>query len=365
MTKHNHEPEPASSRREPQMSTHAKIIKHKVGLLHLAEALGNVSQACKVMGYSRDTFYRYQQAVEDGGVEALIEKSRRKPNLRNRVAPELEEAVVTLAIDQPALGQVRVSNELRRRGDQISPAGVRGVWQRHDLETFKKRLAALEKKVAEEGVILTEGQLAALERQRHDDEAVGEIETEHPGYLGSQDTFYVGTLKGVGRIYQQTFVDTYSKWATAKLYAAKTAITAADLLNDRVLPFFEDQGAEVLRILTDRGTEYCGRHDEHPYQLFLAVNDIDHTKTKVKSPQTNGICERFHKTILQEFYQVAFRKKLYGSLEPLQQDLDAWLDSYNEQRTHQGKMCCGRTPRETFDDGMRIWKEKLIGGAAA
>ena len=347
------------------MSTHAKIIKHKVGLLHLAEALGNVSQACKVMGYSRDTFYRYQQAVEDGGVEALIEKSRRKPNLRNRVAPELEEAVVTLAIDQPALGQVRVSNELRRRGDQISPAGVRGVWQRHDLETFKKRLAALEKKVAEEGVILTEGQLAALERQRHDDEAVGEIETEHPGYLGSQDTFYVGTLKGVGRIYQQTFVDTYSKWATAKLYAAKTAITAADLLNDRVLPFFEDQGAEVLRILTDRGTEYCGRHDEYPYQLFLAVNDIDHTKTKVKSPQTNGICERFHKTILQEFYQVAFRKKLYGSLEPLQQDLDAWLDSYNEQRTHQGKMCCGRTPRETFDDGMRIWKEKLIGGAAA
>ena len=233
------------------------------------------------------------------------------------------------------------------------------------VETFKKRLAALEKKVAEEGVILTEGQLAALERQRHDDEAVGEIETEHPGYLGSQDTFYVGTLKGVGRIYQQTFVDTYSKWATAKLYAAKTAITAADLLNDRVLPFFEDQGAEVLRILTDRGTEYCGRHDEHPYQLFLAVNDIDHTKTKVKSPQTNGICERFHKTILQEFYQVAFRKKLYGSLEPLQQDLDAWLDSYNEQRTHQGKMCCGRTPRETFDDGMRIWKEKLIGGAAA
>ena len=209
-----------------------------------------------------------------------------------------------------------MSNELRRRGDQISPAGVRGVWQRHDLETFKKRLAALEKKVAEEGVILTEGQLAALERQRHDDEAVGEIETEHPGYLGSQDTFYVGTLKGVGRIYQQTFVDTYSKWATAKLYAVKTAITAADLLNDRVLPFFEDQGAEVLRILTDRGTEYCGRHDEHPYQLFLAVNDIDHTKTKVKSPQTNG------RALPQDDTGSSIKwvsQELYGSLEPLQQ----------------------------------------------
>ena len=243
------------------------------------------------MGYSRDTFYRYRQTVDEGGFAALVEQSRRKPNLRNRVAAEIEEAVVTLATEQPALGQVRVSNELRRRGQQISPAGVRGVWLRHGLETFKKRLVALEKKVAKEGVILTEGQLAALERQRHDDEAVGEI-AEHPGYLGSQDTFYVGTLKGVGRIYQQTFVDTYSKWASAKLYPAKTAITAADLLNDRVLPFFEVQGAEMLRILTDRGTEFCGRHDEHPYQLFLAVNDIDHTKTKVKSPQTNGICER-------------------------------------------------------------------------
>ncbi|MHC4831004.1 MAG: IS481 family transposase [Planctomycetota bacterium] len=347
------------------MSTPPKVIKHKVGLLKLAEELGNVSHACKVMGYSRDTFYRYRQAVDEGGFEALVEQSRRKPNLRNRVAPEIEEAVVAMAIEQPAYGQVRASNELRKRGHDISPAGVRCVWQRHGLERFKKRLVALEKKVADEGLILTEGQLAALERQRQDDEAAGEIETAHPGYLGSQDTFYVGMLKGVGRIYQQTFVDTYSKWAAAKLYTAKTALTAADLLNDRVLPFFEAQGAEVLRVLTDRGTEYCGRHDEHPYQLFLAVNDIDHTKTKVKSPQTNGICERFHKTALQEFYQIAFRKKLYASLEELQQDLDAWLDTYNTERTHQGKMCCGRTPCATFNDGMQIWKEKLIGDVAA
>ena len=346
------------------MSTHPTVIKHKVGLLRLAEELGNVSHACKVMGYSRDTFYRYKQAVEEGGVEALLEKSRRKPNIRNRTAPEIEEAIVALALEQPALGQVRVSNELRKRALMISPAGVRGVWQRHGLETFKKRLAVLEAKVAAEGVVLTEAQLAALERQRHDEEAAGEIETEHPGYLGSQDTFYVGTLKGVGRIYQQTFVDTYSKWATAKLYPTKTALTAADLLNDRVLPFFEAPGVPVLRILTDRGTEFCGRHDEHPYQLFLAVNDIDHTKTRVKSPQTNGICERFHKTALQEFYQVAFRKKLYRSLDELQADLDAWLRTYNDERTHQGKMCCGRTPRETFDDGIRMAKEKLIGDAA-
>ena len=191
-------------------------------------------------------------------------------------------------------------------------------------------------------------------------EACGEIETHHPGYLGSQDTFYVGNLKGVGRIYQQTFVDTYSKVAFAKLYTTKTPITSADVLNDRVLPFFEAQELPMLRILTDRGTEYCGKVEQHDYQLYLAINDIDHTKTKARHPQTNGICERFHKTILNEFYQVTFRKKLYDSLEMLQKDLDDWLDYYNNERTHQGKMCCGRTPMETLTDGKRVWAEKNL-----
>ncbi len=191
-------------------------------------------------------------------------------------------------------------------------------------------------------------------------EASGEIETAHPGYLGSQDTFYVGTLKGVGRIYQQTFVDTYSKVAFAKLYTTKTPITAADTLNDKVLPFFEQHELPMLRILTDRGTEYCGKAERHDYQLYLALNDIDHTKTKVRSPQTNGICERFHKTILQEFYQVTFRKKLYEDMASLQNDLDEWMLYYNNERTYQGKMCCGRTPMETLIDGKKIWQEKLL-----
>jgi transposase InsO family protein len=168
-------------------------------------------------------------------------------------------------------------------------------------------------------------------------------------------------LKGVGRVYQQTFFDTYSKVAFAKLYNTKTPITAADLLNDRVLPYFERHELPMLRILTDRGTEYCGRAEKHDYQLYLALNDIEHTKTKAKSPQTNGICERFHKTILHEFYQVTFRKKLYTDLDSLQVDLDEWLVYYNEQRTHQGKMRCGRTPMATLEDGKRIWKEKDAG----
>ena len=336
------------------------VIKHKIGLLNLAEELGNVSKACRIMGLSRDTFYRYQNAVEQGGIEALIDQSRRKPNLKNRVDEQTEAAVVAYAIEQPAHGQVRASNELRKRGVFISPSGVRCVWLRNDLSCFKDRLKALEEKSAKENFILTESQVQALERKKHDDVVAGEIETAHPGYLGSQDTYYVGNLKGVGRIYQQTFIDTYAKVGFAKLYTTKTPITSADLLNDKVLPFYEQHQLPLLRILTDRGTEYCGKAETHDYQLYLAINDIEHTKTKARSPQTNGICERFHKTVNHEFYEVTFRKKVYRDLESLQLDLDQWIEYYNNERTHQGKMCCGRTPMETLEDGKSICQEKMV-----
>ncbi|ANH13269.1 TPA: IS481 family transposase [Legionella pneumophila] len=337
-----------------------KIIKHKVGLLNLAEELGNVSKACKVMGLSRDTFYRYKSAVESGGIDALFDQNRRKPNIKNRVDESVELAVKEYAIAFPAHGQQRTSNELRKQGIFVSPSGVRSIWLRYELANFKDRLKALEAKVTSEGIILTEAQVSALEKKKFEDEACGEIETAHPGYLGSQDTFYVGTLKGVGRIYQQTFVDTYSKVAFAKLYTTKIPITSTDILNDKVLPFFEQYNLPILRILTDRGTEYCGKVEHHDYQLYLAINNIDHTKTKANSPQTNGICERFHKTILQEFYQVTFRKKIYESIDELQKDLDEWMDYYNNQRTHQGKMCCGRTPMQTLIEDKQIWMEKFI-----
>lgn len=342
------------------MTIQQKIIKNKAGLLSLAEELQNVSKACKIMGFSRDTFYRYKELVDEGGIENLVEKTRKKPNLKNRIDEEVEKAVVQMATDFPAYGQTRASNELRKKGIFISGAGVRCAWVRHNLETFKKRLVAVEKQAAEKGLVLTEAQVQALEKKKIEDQAHGEIETAHPGYLGSQDTFYVGTLKGVGRIYQQTFVDTYAKVAFCKLYNAKTPITSADLLNDRVIPFFETYSVPLLRILTDRGTEYCGKPDAHDYQLYLAINDIDHTRTKTRHPQTNGICERFHKTILQEFYQVTFRKKIYKTLEELQGDLDQWVQQYNEERTHQGKMCNGRTPMKTFLDGLTIVREKIL-----
>ncbi len=345
------------------MRTESKLIKTKLGLLNLAEKLGNVSQACKVMGYSRDSFYRIKELYETNGEAGLQEISRSKAIVKNRVEAAVEQAVVEMAVANPALGQVRVANELRKKGIFVSPSGVRSVWQRNDLETFPKRLRALEAKVAQDGIILTERQLAALERKREKQEAHGEIETEHPGYLGAQDTYYVGNIKGVGRIYQQTFIDTYSKVAFCKLYDRKNAIVAADMVNDRVLPFFEEHEIPLLRILTDRGTEYCGKMEYHEYELYLHVEGIEHSKTQVKRPQSNGICERFHRTIQNEFYALAFRKKLYTSLEDLQADLDQWLDEYNLERTHSGKYCFGKTPMQTFLNTVALAKEKMLDNA--
>jgi hypothetical protein len=311
------------------------------------------------MGYSRDSFYRIKELYDTGGDMALQEVSRRKPIPKNRVEPAIEEATVNMAFEQPAFGQVRASNELRKKGIFISPAGIRCVWQRHDLETFQKRLKALEARVAQEGIILTEAQVIALERKKEKQEAHGEIETEHPGYLGAQDTYYVGNIKGVGRIYQQTFIDTYSRVAFAKLYTSKHAVTAADILNDRVLPFFEDQDIPLLRVLTDRGTEYKGAHG-HEYELYLNLEGIEHSITKVRHPQSNGICERLHRTMQEEFYAVAFRKKLYDNLELLQSDLDQWMEYYNSERPHSGRYCYGKTPMATFLESLPLAKEKIL-----
>ena len=218
--------------------------------------------------------------------------------------------------------------------------------------------------------VVREGGPGRFDPDRRSDPSVGEgtrrkggareIETEHPGYLGSQDSYNVGNLKGVGRIYQQTFIDTYSNVAFVKLYDRNHAITAADALNDRVLPFFEEHGVRMLRILADRGSEYCGTAKRTRFALYLDIENIEHTRTKTKSPQTNGICERFHQTIQNEFYASAFRRKLYHSLDQLQEEVDAWMAECNNERAHSGKCCYGKTPMQTFIESIKLAHDREL-----
>jgi transposase InsO family protein len=311
------------------------------------------------LGVSRQHYYDIKQAIAEDGLEGLLEKSRKAPRMGNRVSPEIEQRVLNYSLEFPTHGQVRVSNELKRQGIILSGGGVRSIWQRHQLEKKHLRLKRLEKWAAENTDVLTESQVQALEAAKEEKEAHGEIETHHPGFLLGQDTYYVGYIKGIGKIYQQTGIDTYSNVGFAKVYNDKTALAAADFLNDKVLPHYDQNGISLLRVLTDRGTEYCGKPENHPYQLFLHLTDIEHTRTKVRHPQTNGCTEKLNQTIQDEFYAVAFRKTLYTSMAQIQADLDAFMDKYNRDRTNQGRHCKGRTPAETFTEGLALY-EKFV-----
>jgi transposase InsO family protein len=273
------------------------------------------------------------------------------------VAPEIERRVLEYSLEYPTHGQVRVANELKRQGIPVSAGGVRGIWLRHQLQTKSLRLKRLEKWAAEHTGVLTESQVQALEAAKEEKEAHGEIESPHPGFLLAQDTCYIGYIKGVGKLYQQTAIDTHANVGFAKLYLEKTALTAADFLNSVVLPFYDEHCIRLLRVLTDHGPEYCGRLETNAYELFLHLSDIEHTKARVRRPQTNGAVEWLNQIIVDEFYKVAFRKKLYRSVEEIQTDLDEFMAYYNNQRTNQGRYCQGRTPGQTFTDGLALYEQ--------
>jgi transposase InsO family protein len=306
------------------------------------------------MGYHRDTFYEVRRAFQVGGVAALVEQRRgpRSPH-PNRVSPEVEAAILDYALRHPTHGSQRVSNELRLQGVEVGPSGVRGAWLRNDLETRHKRLLRLEKASQETTFVLSDEQIALLERHSVDFRC-RHVESSRPGELLNQDTFFWGTLKGVGKVYVQVVVDVFCSLAFAKVYTSKMPVTACDLLYERVLPFYETLGVEVGAILTDNGREFCGREETHPYELLLSMEGIQHRTTRVRSPRTNGFVERMNRTLLDECFRVAGRQTWYIEPDEIQRDLDRFLEYYNLHRSHQGYRLQGRTPAQALCEALGI-----------
>ncbi len=334
------------------MTTDKKIARRKLSLLDLAQEMGNVSKACKMMGYSRQQFYEIRRNFQTFGAEGLVDRlAGAKSPHPNRLSPEIEEAVLKYSLEFPTLGPVRAAQELQLRGITVGSGAVRGVWSRHNLLTKHERLLRLEKTQQEQSFELSPEQVKLLERfspefrERH-------IEAPHTGALVAVDTFMVGALKGVGRVYLQTVIDCHSRYAFGRLYTSKMPVTAVHVLNTDVLPFFESHDARVETILSDNGREFCGRPDRHPYELFLQLEGIEHRTTRVRRPQSNGIVERMHRTLLDEHFRIEGRKTWYEGVEQMQGDLDDYLQRYNYKRPHQGRNMEGRTPYEVFVGGI-------------
>lgn len=334
------------------MTTDEKVARRKLSLLELAKDLQNVSKACKVMGYSRQQFYEIRRNYQTFGSEGLLDKlpGPRGPH-PNRVSEEIEEAILAHSLKYPTHGPVRVAQELALEGIQVSSGGVRGVWSRHDLLTRHDRLLRLERTTREQKIELNNEQIQLLERfspefrERH-------IEVHNTGELVAVDTFFVGVLKGVGKVYLQSVIDCFSRYAWGRLYTNKLPVTAVHVLNNDVLPFFEQHQARITTILSDNGREFCGRQDQHPYELFLQLEEIEHRTTKVRRPQSNGFVERLHRTLLDEHFRIKGRTKWYESVDEMQTDLDEYLVQYNTKRPHQGRNMKGQTPYTVFKKGL-------------
>jgi transposase InsO family protein len=329
-----------------------KAARRKLNLLELANELGNVSEACRRIGYSREQFYEIRRNYQTFGSQGLLDKVRGPKNPHpNRASEEQEKAVLDYTLEYPTHGALRVSQQLALCGVNVGVGAVRGIWHRHNLMLKHQRLLFLEQHYRNNSIELTDNHIKLLEkfdpefRERH-------IKADFSGYLVAMDTFMVGNLKGIGKIYLQTVVDCHSRFAFGHLYTSKYPVTAVHVLNDKVLPFFEEHNCRIMRILTDNGPEYCGRLDRHPFELFLQLEDIEHRKTPIRRPQSNGIVERLHKTLLDEHFRLQGRIKFYESLEEMQSDLDSYLLVYNYERAHQGRNMNGRTPHQAFVEGL-------------
>jgi len=329
------------------MDPKEKVARQRLSVLQLAEALGNVSEACRQRGMTRTQFYEYKRRFQTHGLEGLKDLPPIHKTHPQTTPPEIVDKILELSFKHPGWGCVKLSDMLKLQGINVSSPTIQNILIKHGMGTKYERLLKLEEKAANEPIELTAEQIALIEkanpcfRERH-------IESSRPGELLAQDTFFVGTLKGVGKVYLQAVVDTYGSYAFGFLHTGKLPECAVAVLHNDVLPFYEERNLTVNAILTDNGREYCGK-ETHPYELYLALNDIEHRKTKVRRPQTNGFVERFNRTALDEFFRTAFREKFYESVEALQEDFDKWLIHYNTERPHRGYRNMGKRPIETLN----------------
>lgn len=330
------------------MTPQEMLLKHKLSLLQLARELNNIKKACNVLNVSRQHYYDVKRDYEKYGIEGLKPKERSRPVMPNQTERSIEEKILEYSLEHPSFGKERVAMNIRlEHGIYITSSGIRSIWQRHKMDSKKDRYSKLENIIAKKGFLLSPNQIqelvikADLLKEKH-------VLSYFPGYLLCQDTFEVGTIKGVGKIYMQAVIDTYGSFGFAKLYKHKTALTATDILVDKVLPFYNSMSLPVLNVLTDNGTEYCGNYPSHEYEFVLDLFKIKHRRIKVGSPKTNGFVERFNRTVLEEFFAVAFRTNWYYSLEQLQADLDEWMFNYNFKRPHQGYRVKGQTPSKVL-----------------
>lgn len=342
------------------MSNQDRLIDLKISILQLAHEMGNVSKACRKAKIARSSFYEIKKAYEQFGRDGLVPRERRKPRMPNVATPEQEAKILEMTRKNPSLSYVRISQELHLAGDAIGPAMVRGVWERKGLLKRIARYLWLDTEAAEGRAVMTEAAIRAVRRLKRLNEASDQhVEAKRPGELLSQDLYFVGVIKGVGKIYLQSAVDCSCSVGFARLCLNKLPINSVALVHEKVLPFYDGLGVNVQAILTDCGREYCGRADQHVYELYLGAQSIEHRKTRPASPYTNGFAERFHQTLKNEFFAKAFREKWYTSLEQLQADLDEFLVHYNERRPHQGYRCQGRTPIQTLKDLLGEPKEEV------
>ena len=338
------------------MNAETKIAQQRLSLLELAQGLGNVAEACRQRGVSRTQFYEYKRRFQTHGMVGLKDLPPIHQTHPQTTSPEVVDRLLAVSMENPTRGCNWLHDRLLLEGISVSAPTIQGILNKHEMGSRYERLLKLEARALQEAIELTPQQVVWLEkanpsfRERH-------VESSRPGELLCQDTFYVGRLKGVGKVYLHAVVDTFSSYAFGYLHTSKQPEAAALVVHNDVLPFYQAHDLPLKAILTDNGREFCGT-EAHPYELYLALNDIEHRRTKVRSPQTNGFIERFNRTALDEFFRIAFRTTFYESVEHLQTDFDQWLVTYNTERPHQGYRNMGRRPIDTIELYLRTVRDE-------